>query len=75
MILQTSKVVIDHIESRKARKSGSQHDILIQCTGMKDTVTAVMNSVRQNNTVSDIWCQTERLISHQGKKQHVNHKR
>ena len=63
---QTSKVTIDHIESRKAKKISCQHDILIECTGMRDPVTAVMNTIRQNNTVSDIWCQTERLISRQG---------
>ncbi|XP_060569206.1 tyrosine 3-monooxygenase-like [Ruditapes philippinarum] len=64
-VFETSKVVIDHIESRKAKKLGSQHDILLQCFGVKDTVTAVMNSIRQNNSVSDIWCENEKLISTQ----------
>ncbi|WAR08198.1 TY3H-like protein [Mya arenaria] len=59
---QTSKVAIDHIESRKAEKVGCKHDVLIQCTGNKDTVTAVMNTIRQNNTIADIWCQNERLM-------------
>lgn len=64
--LQTSKVVIDHIESRKAKKLGTQHDLLLQCTGLKDTVTSVMNSIRQNNSVADVWCENEKLVSKQG---------
>ncbi|XP_045196696.2 tyrosine 3-monooxygenase-like [Mercenaria mercenaria] len=64
-VFETSKIVIDHIESRTAKKLGSQHDILLQCTGVKDTVTAVMNSIRQNNSVSDVWCENEKLIARQ----------
>ncbi|KAH3746584.1 tyrosine 3-monooxygenase-like [Dreissena polymorpha] len=60
---ETSKVSIDHIESRQSRRVGSKHEVLVECNGAKDTVTAVMNTIRQNNVVSDVWCQSERLIS------------
>lgn len=62
-IFETSKVIIDHVESRKSKTAGTQHDVLVQCTGLRDTVTAVINSVRQNNSVADIWCENERIIS------------
>lgn len=62
-VFEKSKVLIDHIESRNCKTLGSQHDILLQCTGVKDTVISVINTIRQNNTISDVWFENEKLIT------------
>ena len=57
---------LDHIESRLTKKKGSQFDIILQCTGNKDTITSLTNTLRQSNSISDIWIGNENIVQKKG---------
>ncbi|KAL4233456.1 hypothetical protein ACF0H5_008137 [Mactra antiquata] len=64
-VFEASKITLEHIESRQATKPNVKYDILLQCTGLKETMTSVMNTIRQNNSVSEIWCESEKVVTTQ----------
>ena len=66
LYLQSSKVSLDHIESRLTKKKGSQFDVILQCTGNKDTITSLTNTLRQSNSISDIWIGNENIVQKKG---------
>ena len=66
LFLQTSKVILEHIESRSAKKKGAQFDIILQCTGHKDTITSITNTLRQNNAITDVWIENENHVQKKG---------
>ncbi|XP_071135057.1 phenylalanine-4-hydroxylase-like isoform X1 [Mytilus edulis] len=53
-IFEASKVIIDHIESRKSKKSGAQFEILIKCVGSRDKITSHVNSLRMVTSIADV---------------------
>ena len=65
-LLQSSKVSLDHIESRLTKKKGAQFDVILQCTGSKDTITSLSNTLRQSNSITDIWIGHENVVQKKG---------
>lgn len=51
---QTTKVFLDHIESRKSHKAGAIFDVLIQFVCSRQKVTSLMNAIRQNPSVEEV---------------------
>lgn len=51
---QTTKVVLEHIESRKSQKVGAIFDVLIQCVCSGQKVTSLMNAIRQNPSTVEV---------------------
>ncbi|XP_071113625.1 tyrosine 3-monooxygenase-like [Haliotis cracherodii] len=52
-VIETAKIVIQHIESRKARKKGAQFEIFIQCAGSLEGVTSACDLMKQSPFVLD----------------------
>lgn len=53
-IFQTTKVFLEHIESRKSNKPGAIFDVLIQCVCSRQKVTSLMNTIRQNPSTVEV---------------------
>ncbi|XP_056017017.1 tyrosine 3-monooxygenase-like [Ostrea edulis] len=53
-VFETTKVVLEHIESRKSQKVGAIFDVLIQCVCSGQKVTSLMNAIRQNPSTVEV---------------------
>lgn len=53
-VFETTKVFLDHIESRKSHKAGAIFDVLIQFVCSRQKVTSLMNAIRQNPSVEEV---------------------
>ncbi|XP_062607643.1 tyrosine 3-monooxygenase-like [Saccostrea cucullata] len=53
-VFETTKVVVEHIESRKSQKPGAIFDVLIQCVCPRQKVTSLMNTIRQNPSTVEV---------------------
>nr|XP_022288026.1 tyrosine 3-monooxygenase-like [Crassostrea virginica] len=53
-VFETTKVFLEHIESRKSHKPGAIFDVLIQCVCSRQKVTSLMNTIRQNPSTVEV---------------------
>ncbi|KAK3603311.1 hypothetical protein CHS0354_025916 [Potamilus streckersoni] len=53
-VFESSKVTLEHIESRRSKKKGAQIDLFLICLSPKETLTMVLNSLRQSSLVADL---------------------
>ncbi|XP_041355019.1 tryptophan 5-hydroxylase 1-like [Gigantopelta aegis] len=51
---ENTKLTIQHIESRKARKKNALYEVLLQCAGSRENVISVTNTMHQNSHVLDV---------------------
>ncbi|CAC5425704.1 TH [Mytilus coruscus] len=51
---RASEVIIDHIESRKSKKSRAQFEILIKCVSSRNRITSLVNSLRMVASIADV---------------------
>lgn len=72
LIFQSSKVIIEHIESRKSKKSGAQFEILIKCFGSRDRITSHVNSIRMITSIIDVTTVTDQDADTKGNNANIN---
>ena len=64
---QNYRIIIQHIESRKAKK-GSSLDFFIAFEGIRDDVSNLMKVLKQNSVVNDIRVLTEEDVTEKGRR-------
>ncbi|KAK3107732.1 hypothetical protein FSP39_021011 [Pinctada imbricata] len=53
-VFETTKTVLEHVETRRSRRIDAQHDIIIQCICSRDKVTTINNAIRQSPLVIEV---------------------